>query len=85
MEDDIEGKFAVAELQGREVNGKKLKISEARSHGKPRIPLVKLLVKNISPTVDARGLRNMFKRFGLVIEAQVTKGEGYVVSNLKED
>lgn len=80
MEDDIEGKHAIGELQGREINGIKLIIAESRKNDLPRIPTVKLLVKNISSSVDARGLRNMFKRFGCVIEAEIENGEGFVVS-----
>lgn len=80
MEDDIEGKHAIGELQGREINGIKLIIAESRKNDVPRIPTVKLLVKNISSSVDARGLRNMFKRFGCVVEVEVEDGEGFVVS-----
>lgn len=80
MEDDIEGKLAVEELQDKELNGSKLTIEVARKNEPPRTPTVKLLVKNIHATVDARSLRNLFKKFGYVIEVQVENGEGYVVS-----
>lgn len=79
MEDDIEGKHAIGELQGKELHGNKLIIQESNSQDLPRLPTVKLSVKNVSTTVDARGLRNMFKRFGYIIEVELKNGEGFVV------
>ncbi|ODM97423.1 RNA-binding protein lark [Orchesella cincta] len=78
MEDDIEGKHAVGQLQDRELQGAKLKILESKNNIPPKTPAVKLLVKNVSSSVDARGLRNMFKRFGFVLEVELLNGEGHV-------
>ncbi|CAL8083215.1 unnamed protein product [Orchesella dallaii] len=78
MEDDIEGKHAVGQLQDIELQGSKLKILESKNNIPPKTPIVKLLVKNVGSSVDARGLRNMFKRFGFVLEVELSNGVGHV-------
>lgn len=84
MEDDIEAKHALGQLQDVHLKENKIRIQEANSHGSPRVHGVTLLVKNVAPSVNARGLRNMFKRFGCVLEAKLRNGEGHVVSGTLE-
>jgi len=83
MEEEECGRKAVAALNRKEIDGKAISVSVSKNLEPPNISTTKLLVKNIPVNLPAAGLRQLFQKFGLVLEAEIVKnGEGIVVSLL---
>lgn len=81
MEEEACGKLAVSMLNGRNVRGNTISVLQSnQSDLGPKIASTRLCVKNIPASLSAAGLRDLFKKYGLVLAAEITNETGIVVS-----
>jgi len=76
MDDEDGALEAIAELNGHDLHGRKMKVEMSESKG-PKKPTVKLFVGNLTEPCTDDDLREMFEPFGTVMEADVISGKNY--------
>ena len=80
MEDDVNGRKAIEEMNGKEIDEHVISVCQSKNIQGPKIPTMKLAVKNIPNSLSAVELRNLFTKYGFVLEAEVKGQNGHVVS-----
>ena len=80
MEDEETGRRAIEEMNGKEVDEHVISVCESKNLQGPKIPTMKLAVRNIPESLTAPELRNLFTKYGFVLEAEVRGQTGHVVS-----
>jgi RNA recognition motif-containing protein len=88
MEDEACGRAAITMLNGRTIRGNVVTVEESWNTDEgPSVPSTRLRVKNLPNSMTAAGLRDLFVKYGMIIAAEITNGEGIVVRefNATED
>ena len=83
MEAPSAGYAAIKNLNGTVVNGTAITVEEAKSRKRSSaLPTTKIFVGNISESVKASDIRNLFSKYGTVAECDLVRNYGFVVSTL---
>ncbi|XP_036272637.1 RNA-binding protein 14 isoform X5 [Pipistrellus kuhlii] len=82
MEKEADAKAAIAQLNGKEVKGKRINVQASKNKSKTS---TKLHVGNISPTCTNQELRAKFEEYGPVIECDIVKDYAFVHMERAED
>lgn len=80
MDDDNTGRAAIKALNGSMVNDLAMKVEAATSRRGPNTPTTKIFVGNLSETTKANEVRELFARYGTVVECDIVRTYGFVVS-----
>lgn len=80
MDDDTTGRAAIKALNGQMVNDLAMKVEAATSRRGPNTPTTKIFVGNLSETTKANEVRELFGRYGTVVECDIVRTYGFVVS-----
>lgn len=80
MDDDNTGRAAIKALNGTMVNDLAMKVEAATSRRGPNTPTTKIFVGNLSETTKANEVRELFGRYGTVVECDIVRTYGFVVS-----
>ncbi|CAG7734400.1 unnamed protein product [Allacma fusca] len=79
MEDDCNGRQAIQELNGKDMDGNVLSVVQSKNIQGPKIPTMKLAVKNLPAGLAAGELRNLFTKYGYILEAEIRGPQGHVL------
>jgi len=85
MDDDNTGRAAIKALNGSMVNDLAMKVEAATSRRGPNTPTTKIFVGNLSETTKANEVRELFARYGSVVECDIVRTYGFVVSVSKSN
>lgn len=78
MDDDNTGRAAIKALNGTMVNDLAMKVEAATSRRGPNTPTTKIFVGNLSETTKANEVRELFARYGSVVECDIVRTYGFV-------
>ncbi|CAG9774018.1 unnamed protein product [Ceutorhynchus assimilis] len=78
MENESEGREAIQQLNGQMLNGQSMKCEAAKSRKAPQTPTTKIFVGNLTDNTKAPQVRELFKKFGTVVEADIVRNYGFV-------
>lgn len=79
MDDETSGRAAIKALNGTMVNELAMKVEAATSRRGPNTPTTKIFVGNLSETTKANEVRELFARYGSVVECDIVRTYGFVV------
>jgi len=77
MDSEQAAKTAVAELNGRDVKGRNMKVEFSNSKGSGRKNTQKLFIGNIADGTSDQELRNLFEPYGTVTECDVMTNKNF--------
>lgn len=80
MENEESGRDAIQNLNGYLVNGQPMKVEAATSRKGPNTPTTKMFVGNLADGVKAAQVRALFSKYGTVVECDIVRNYGFVVS-----
>lgn len=78
MENEIVGREAIQNLNGELVHGQAIKIEAAKSRKAPSTPTTKIFVGNLTDKTRAPEVRELFQKFGTVVECDIVRNYGFV-------
>ncbi|XP_045475885.1 RNA-binding protein lark [Harmonia axyridis] len=78
MENENEGRDAIQQLNGHILNGQSMKCEAAKNRKAPQTPTTKIFVGNLTDNTKAPEIRELFKRFGTVVECDIVRNYGFV-------
>lgn len=78
MENESEGREAIQNLNGHTLNGQPMKCEAAKSRKAPTTPTTKIFVGNLTDNTKAPQIRELFKKFGTVVECDIVRNYGFV-------
>lgn len=78
MENETEGREAIQNLNGYMLNGQPMKCEAAKSRKQPLTPTTKIFVGNLTDNTKAPQIRELFKKFGNVVECDIVRNYGFV-------
>ncbi|XP_046390537.1 RNA-binding protein lark-like [Ischnura elegans] len=78
MESQEAGREAIQNLCGSSVKGQLMKVEAATSRKGPHTPTTKIFVGNLTDKVKAEEVRQLFSKFGTVVECDVVRNYGFV-------
>lgn len=78
MENETEGRDSIQNLNGYMVNGQAIKCEAAKSRKAPTTPTTKIFVGNLTENTKAPQVRELFKKFGTVVECDIVRNYGFV-------
>ncbi|XP_029341308.1 RNA-binding protein lark-like [Acyrthosiphon pisum] len=78
MDDDTTGRAAIKALNGSMVNDLAMKVETATSRRGPNTPTTKIFVGNLSETTKENEVRELFERYGTVVECDIVRTYGFV-------
>ncbi|KAG4077079.1 hypothetical protein HA402_016066 [Bradysia odoriphaga] len=78
METESQGREAIRHLNGYVFNTHFMKVAPADNYGPPHIQTIKLFVGNLSKNLRASHLRDIFAKYGTVVECNVFDTYGFV-------
>ncbi|KAJ8946874.1 hypothetical protein NQ318_006784 [Aromia moschata] len=78
MENESEGREAIQNLNGHMLNGQPMKCEAAKSRKAPQTPTTKIFVGNLTDNTKAPQIRELFKKFGTVVECDIVRNYGFV-------
>ncbi|XP_050431266.1 RNA-binding protein lark isoform X3 [Adelges cooleyi] len=78
MDDDNNGRAAIKALNGSIVNDLAMKVEAATSRRGPNTPTTKIFVGNLSESTKAPEVRELFARYGSVVECDIVRTYGFV-------
>ncbi|XP_022917072.1 RNA-binding protein lark [Onthophagus taurus] len=78
MESEAEGREAIQNLNGQTMNGQPIKCEAAKSRKAPTTPTTKIFVGNLTDNTKAPQIRELFKKFGTVVECDIVRNYGFV-------
>lgn len=78
MENEAEGREAIQNLNGHMLNGQAMKCEAAKSRKAPQTPTTKIFVGNLTDNTKAPQIRELFKKFGAVVECDIVRNYGFV-------
>lgn len=78
MENEDQGRDAIQNLNGYMVNGQPIKCETAKSRKAPATPTTKIFVGNLTDNTKAPQVRELFKKFGTVVECDIVRNYGFV-------
>lgn len=80
MEDEEAGREAIKNLNNSLVNGTAIKVEAATSRKGPNTPTVKIFIGNLPDRTKANDVRALFGKYGTVVECDIIRNYGFVVS-----
>lgn len=83
MENEDSGRDAIQNLNGFIVNEQPMKVEAATSRRGPATPTTKIFVGNLAENIKASQVRTLFSKYGTVVECDVVRNYGFVVSRRK--
>lgn len=78
METEEQGREAIQNLNGFMLNGNGIKVEAAKSRRAPNTPTVKIFVGNLTDKTRAPEVRELFQKFGTVVECDIVRNYGFV-------
>ncbi|CAH2983900.1 unnamed protein product [Chilo suppressalis] len=78
MENEQVGREAIQNLNGEIVHGQAIKIEAAKSRKAPSTPTTKIFVGNLTDKTRAPEVRELFQKFGTVVECDIVRNYGFV-------
>nr|CAI5858756.1 unnamed protein product [Callosobruchus analis] len=78
MENEAEGREAIQNLNGQVMNGQPMKCEAAKSRKAPQTPTTKIFVGNLTDNTKAPQIRELFKKYGTVVECDIVRNYGFV-------
>ncbi|CAH0720563.1 unnamed protein product, partial [Brenthis ino] len=78
MENEQVGREAIQSLNGEIVHGQAIKIEAAKSRKAPSTPTTKIFVGNLTDKTRAPEVRELFQKFGTVVECDIVRNYGFV-------
>ncbi|EFA08785.1 RNA-binding protein lark [Tribolium castaneum] len=78
MENESEGREAIQNLNGHMLNGQPMKCEAAKSRKAPQTPTTKIFVGNLTDNTKAPQIRELFKKYGTVVECDIVRNYGFV-------
>jgi len=78
MENEEAGKEAIQNLNGYSVHGTSIKVEAATSRKGPNTPTTKIFVGNLSDNTRAPEVRQIFQKYGTVVECDIVRNYGFV-------
>lgn len=83
MESETDGREAIKALNNATIMGSSIKVEAATSRRGPNTPTTKIFVGNLSERTKAPEVRAVFSKYGTVVECDIIKNYGFVVSIIK--
>lgn len=80
MEEEEAGREAIKNLNNSLVNGTAIKVEAATSRKGPNTPTVKIFIGNLPDGSKAADVRALFGKYGTVVECDIIRNYGFVVS-----
>ncbi|XP_022916772.1 RNA-binding protein lark-like [Onthophagus taurus] len=84
MENETEGRRAIQNLNGYVVNGQKIKCEPSKPKN-PTNPTSKIFVGNLTSNVKACQIRELFEKYGRVVECDRIRNYGFVHMDTSTD
>lgn len=78
METEEQGREAIQNLNGFMLNGNGIKVEAAKSRRAPNTPTVKIFVGNLTDKTRAPEVRELFQKYGTVVECDIVRNYGFV-------
>ncbi|XP_034239436.1 RNA-binding protein lark-like isoform X2 [Thrips palmi] len=78
MEKDEEGRNAISNLNGFSIDGNAIKVEAATSRKGPASQTTKIFVGNLTDNTKAAEIRELFGKFGTVVECDIVRNYGFV-------
>jgi len=78
MENEEAGRDAIQNLNGYIVHGTAMKVEAATSRKGPNTPTTKIFVGNLSDNTRAPQVRQLFAKYGTVVECDIVRNYGFV-------
>lgn len=78
MENEQQGRDAIQNLNGYVVNGNAIKVEAAKSRRAPNTPTIKIFVGNLTDKTRAPEVRELFSKYGTVVECDIVRNYGFV-------
>lgn len=78
MENEQQGRDAIQNLNGYVVNGSPIKVEAAKSRRAPNTPTTKIFVGNLTDKTRAPEVRELFGKYGAVVECDIVRNYGFV-------
>ncbi|XP_046405603.1 RNA-binding protein lark-like isoform X1 [Ischnura elegans] len=78
MENEEAGRNAIQNLNGYSLNGQLMKVEAATSRKGPHTPTTKIFVGNLTDKTKAEEVRQLFSKFGTVVECDIVRNYGFV-------
>ncbi|XP_054282747.1 RNA-binding protein lark-like isoform X3 [Macrosteles quadrilineatus] len=78
MESEEQGRDAIQNLNGYLVHGSAIKVEAATSRKGPNTPTTKIFVGNLSDNTRAPQVRQLFAKYGTVVECDIVRNYGFV-------
>lgn len=78
MENEQQGRDAIQNLNGYVVNGNPIKVEAAKSRRAPNTTTTKIFVGNLTDKTRAPEVRELFNKYGTVVECDIVRNYGFV-------
>lgn len=78
FDSEDQGREAMQNLNGYVINGQAIKVEAARSRARPNANTVKIFVGNLTDNTRAPQVRELFGKFGAVVECDIVRNYGFV-------
>ncbi|XP_043279099.1 RNA-binding protein lark isoform X6 [Venturia canescens] len=78
MENEEAGRDAIQKLNSSLVHGQPIKCEAAKSRKGPNTPTTKIFVGNLTDNTKAPQVRELFAKFGTVVECDIVRNYGFV-------
>ncbi|XP_031779148.1 RNA-binding protein lark isoform X5 [Nasonia vitripennis] len=78
MENEESGRNAIQNLNGQLVHGQPIKCEAAKSRKGPNTPTTKIFVGNLTDNTKAPQVRELFAKYGTVVECDIVRNYGFV-------
>lgn len=78
MEDEEQGRAVIQHLNGHVINGLPLKVEAAKSRRAPNSATTKIFVGNLTDKTRAPEVRELFSKYGSVVECDIVRNYGFV-------
>ncbi|KRF97759.1 uncharacterized protein Dwil_GK27821 [Drosophila willistoni] len=78
METEQQGRDAIQNLNGYVLNDNEIKVEAAKSRRAPNTPTTKIFVGNLTDKTRAPEVRELFQKYGTVVECDIVRNYGFV-------
>lgn len=78
METEQQGRDAIQNLNGYLLNDAAIKVEAAKSRRAPNTPTTKIFVGNLTDKTRAPEVRELFQKYGTVVECDIVRNYGFV-------